>query len=115
MNGYNKTIIIGRLGNDPILKDGKKTQSTSFMLCNSTFKDGVEDVQWHKIVAYGKQAKLCADYLHNGDLCCIEGNLNRRSYKKDGETKYSVTIVAERITFLTSKRKHTEESETASE
>ena len=100
---YNKTIIIGRLGNDPELsKDGKKA---SFTLCNSTVRDGVEDVQWHQIYAVGKQIPLVMDYLHKGDLVCIEGSLTQRKVQKDGETFYKTAIVSEHITFLTSRKR----------
>lgn len=115
MAAYNKTIIIGRLGCDPELHKGSDADYCNFTVCNSTLKDGVEDVQWHNIAAFGKQAKLCSDYLHKGDLCCIEGRIDRKEYEKDGETKYSAIIIAERITFLSSKRKNVEESETVKE
>ena len=115
MAAYNKTIIIGRLGNDPELRTDGKADYCEFTLSNCTLKDGVEEVPWHHLAAFGKQAKLCAEYLHKGDLVCVEGRVDRKKYEKDGETKHSVTIIAERITFLTSKRKHVEESETSKE
>ncbi len=106
-NFYNKTIIIGRLGEDPKLKPHSKAEfQTEFYISNCTIRDGEEVVQWHKIAAFGKQAKLCADYLHKGDLCCIEGRLDI-----DTRTEpYKQYIVAERITFLSaSKKKETKE------
>ena len=105
-NTFNKTIIIGRLGFDPELKQGKNTSYTRFSLSNNSItKDGQSEVQWHKICAFGKQATLCHKYLHKGDLCCIEGRLDSRSYEKNGQKQYSSSIIAERITFLNSKRK----------
>lgn len=115
MAAYNKTIIIGRLGNDPELQKGSKVDYCKFTLSNTVVKDGVEEIQWHQIAAFGKQAKLCSDHLHKGDLVCIEGRIDRKKYEKDGETKSSVTIIAERITFLSSKRKDVKESETVKE
>lgn len=112
---YNRTIIIGRLGETPELKEahkGCKTDCyTTFKLSNTTFKDGVEEIQWHTIVCFGKQARLCCEHLNKGDLCCIEGHLDKRAYEKDGETRYSMAIIAERITFLSSRRKQTEDAE----
>ena len=105
-NSYNKTIIIGRLGQDPELKQGNKAQYTRFSVCHhSVSKEGQEEVQWHKICAFGKQASICRNYLHKGDLCCIEGHLDTRSYEKNGEKRISNTIVAEKITFLSTKRR----------
>lgn len=105
-NSYNKTIIIGRLGHDPELRQGNRTQYARFSVCHQTVsKDGQEEVQWHKICAFGKQANICHTYLHKGDLCCVEGHLDTRSYEKNGEKRISNTIVAEKITFLSTKRR----------
>jgi single-strand DNA-binding protein len=102
---YNKTIIIGRLGQSPELKQSGKTEYTRFSICNSTFKDGQEDVQWHRICAFGRQAQLCHEHLKKGDLCCIEGRLDSQYYEKNGEKRYQQSVIAEKITFLTSRRK----------
>ncbi|MBO5752132.1 MAG: single-stranded DNA-binding protein [Proteobacteria bacterium] len=105
-NTYNKTIIIGRLGQDPEFKTGGKTDVTRFSLSNNTVhKDGTSEVQWHKICAFGKQAVICHQHLKKGDLCCIEGRLDTRSYEKDGEKRISHAVIAERITFLSTKRR----------
>ena len=107
-NSLNKTIIIGRLGNDPELHQGTKTDYAHFSIADSTpTKDGGENIQWHRICAFGKQAHLCHDYLHKGDLCCIEGRLESRSYEKEGQKLSSYSIIAERITFMSSKRRST--------
>lgn len=110
MAGYNKTIIIGRLGQDPEFKKRNGMDYTKFPICNSVFKDGQEEVQWHNIACFGKQAILCHDHLSKGDLCCVEGRLDSQSYLKDGVEQKKVTIIAERITFLSSKHKQKEAS-----
>jgi single-strand DNA-binding protein len=114
---FNQTIIIGRLGNDPEMSETKRLnpetgnplEIAKFKLSNTVIKDGKEEIQWHDLVAFGKQAILCHDYLHKGDLCCVEGRLDRHQYKsQDGEEIFKTTIIAERITFLqSSKRKET--------
>lgn len=114
---YNKTIIIGRLCNDPEmietkslnLETGKPLEIAKFKLSNTVIKDGKEEIQWHDLAAFGRQAILCHDYLHKGDLCCVEGRLDRHCYKSQGgEEIFKTTIIAERITFLpSSKRKET--------
>ena len=104
---YNQTVIIGRLGENPELKPHSKAEfQTEFYISNNTIIDGKEVTNWHKIAAFGKQAKLCSDYLHKGDLCCIEGKLDI-----DTRTEpFKQYIVAERITFLSaSKKKETKE------
>ena len=107
MSIYNQTVIIGRVGSEPKLEPHSKAEfQTQFTISSSTIKDGKEEVIWHRIGAFGKQAKLCADYLHKGDLCCIEGRLDIDTYTEP----YKQYIVAERITFLSaSKKKETKE------
>lgn len=102
---FNKTIIIGRLGQNPELKTSGKTEYTRFSICNSTIKEGHEDVQWHRVCAFGRQAQLCHEYLQKGDLCCIEGRLDSQTYEKNGEKRYQQSVVAEKITFLTPRRR----------
>lgn len=105
---YNRTILIGRLGEKPelktIKKSGNDTEYTEFRMCNSTFNNGVEQIQWHKILAFGKQARVITEHLNKGDLCCIEGRLDKKMYEKDGEKLYAIAVIAERITLLASKR-----------
>lgn len=106
MGVYNKTILIGRLGQEPTLEHSpKKGDVAVFTITNNSLHNGEEVVQFHKISAFGNQAKLCVEYLHKGDLCCIEGRLDTYTYEKDGVVCYSQSIIAEHITFLTS-RKH---------
>ena len=111
MGIYNKTILIGRLGQDPVLEHlSTKGDVAKFTVVNTTMVGGIEDCELsHKISAFGKQATLCAEYLHKGDLCCIEGRLDTYTYEKDGVVKYAQTIIAEHITFLTSKPRTTKE------
>ena len=113
---FNKTIIIGRLGADPEMKTtnsinlntGKQIEMARFQLGNTIVTDGKEETQWHNLVAFGKQAILCHDYLHKGDLCCVEGFIDKQTYMQNGEEKTHVSIIAEHITFLShSKRKET--------
>ncbi len=99
---YSKTIIIGRIGEDPELKPHSKAEfQTVFTISNNTIRDGEEVVNWRRIAAFGKQAKLCSDHLHKGDLCCIEGRLDIDSYTEPLQQ----IIVAERITFLSASKK----------
>lgn len=42
---YNKTIIIGRLGNSPSLNDIDGMCYTTFKIANTTFSNGHENVE----------------------------------------------------------------------
>ena len=116
---YNRTILIGRLGEKPelktIKKSGKNTEYTEFRMCNSTFNNGVEQIQWHKILAFGKQARLITEQLNKGDMCCIEGSLDKKMYEEDGEKLYAIAVIAQRITFVPKRREQPQEQAEQSE
>lgn len=103
--GFNKTIIIGRLGNEPELKHGSKVDYCQFTISNVVIKNGDQDVQWHSITVFGKQAQLCTEYLKKGDLVCIEGRFDSQVCEKDGEKRTKQIIIAEKVVFLSSKTK----------
>lgn len=52
------------------------------------------------IVVWRQQAENCARYLQKGSQCAVEGNIQNRTYEKDGEKRYITEIVADRVEFL---------------
>ena len=53
------------------------------------------------IVAWGKLAELCGEYLAKGRQVCVEGRLQNRTWEdKDGQKRYATDIVADRVIFL---------------
>lgn len=102
----NLAIIIGNLGKDPELRHtGSGTAVCSFSVATSekwTGKDGEkkEQTEWHNVVVWEKQAETCAQYLKKGSKVCVRGSIQTRKYDKDGQTRYSTEIKAERVEFL---------------
>lgn len=105
----NKVILIGRLTRDPetrVLISGS-TVSTFNLAVERTFKsrDGEKETDFIPIVAWGKTAELCEQYLQKGNLAGIAGRIQTRSYEaKDGTKRYVTEVVAEEISFLTAKK-----------
>ncbi len=59
-----------------------------------------EDVQFHNVVVFGRQAEIVSQYLNKGSLVLVEGRIQTRSWDgKDGTKQYRTEIVAERIQF----------------
>ncbi|OAG27648.1 single-stranded DNA-binding protein [Thermodesulfatator autotrophicus] len=103
----NKVILIGRLGADPEIRytaDGQPV--ATFRLATSerwTDKNGQrqERTEWHRIVAFGKLAEICGEYLSKGRQVYIEGRLQTRSYEdRDGIKRYVTEIVAQNMQML---------------
>lgn len=107
MAGVNKAILIGNLGRDPELRYTQNGQAvTNFSLATSenwTDKSGerTERTEWHRIVAWGKTAELCAQYLSKGRTVYIEGRLQTRDWEdKEGVKRQTTEIVANTVQFL---------------
>jgi single-strand DNA-binding protein len=80
LNVTNMTIATNRIWSD---QDGKKN----------------EEVQFHNIVVFGKQAENVAKYLTRGSSAFVEGRLQTRSWEKDGQKHYRTEIIAEGVQF----------------
>ena len=104
MASLNKVIIIGHIGRDPEVKytpSGQAVANFSVATDESyTGKDGqkVEKTEWHRIVAWGKTAEFCGNYLAKGRLVYVEGKIETRKWiDKDGAEKYTTEIKADRV------------------
>lgn len=101
----NKAMIYGNLTRDPELKalpSGMNVCSFS-LATNRTYSDRdgkrQEQVEYHNVVVFGKQADTTAKYLKKGSGAYIEGRLQTRSWDKDGVKQYRTEIVADRVQF----------------
>jgi len=107
MSGVNKVIIVGRLGQDPELKNVGNGQSVARLnIATSeqwTGKDGQkqERTEWHRVVVWGKQAENCAKHLSKGRQVYVEGRLQTRQWEdQGGQKRYTTEIVASTVQFL---------------
>jgi len=105
--GVNKVILIGNLGKDPELKytpSGKAVVNFSLATTEvGSSKDGnkQEYTEWHRIVAWGKLAETCGEYLSKGKSVYIEGALKTKSWQdKEGSTRWTTEVVARTVQFL---------------
>lgn len=103
----NKAILIGNLGQDPEAgTTAKGKPKTTFSIAtNKKWKDDQGNAQerpiWHRCVAYGRLAEVCAQYLTSGFRVYVEGEIDSGSYEKDdGSTGYYNNIVVQRVEFL---------------
>ncbi len=105
----NKAMIIGNLGSAPEIRhtnDG--TMVATFSVATSERwkgKDGTnqEHTEWHRVVAWGKLASICGEYLSKGSKIYIEGKLKTRKWQdSDGNDRYSTEIIAREMKMLDS-------------
>ena len=121
MANLNKAMIIGRLGQDPKLKnnDGTNPVCNFSVATNETWKDKttgekVERTEWHNIVIWGRLAEVASQYLRSGSQVYLEGKMQTRSWDDDnGNKRYKTEIVANKMEFMDSKSSETHESESS--
>jgi single-strand DNA-binding protein len=102
----NKVILIGRLGADPEIRYTPGGQAVATLRLATTEWVGQgeqreERTEWHRVVAWGKLAERCNEYLKKGRQVFIEGRLKTRSWEdKEGSKRYTTEVVAANIQFL---------------
>jgi single-strand DNA-binding protein len=107
MAGVNKVILIGRLGADPEVKYlSNGTTVANFRMAtseNRVSKTGEKTTmtEWHRIVAFGRLAEICGEYLNKGKQVYIEGRLRTRSWQdREGNKKWITEITANQMQML---------------
>jgi len=106
----NKVILIGRLGADPEVRYTQEGMMvTNLRLATNEYRkdksgERVDRTEWHRVVAFGKLAEICGNYLSKGRLVYIEGSLRTRQWEdKEGNKRSTTEIMANNMQMLESK------------
>ena len=101
----NVVVLSGNLTREPELKylpTGTAVCEMS-MAVNSKRKNQngeyVDEVDYFDIVAFGKTAENCAEWLHKGNKVLIEGRLKQERWDKEGKTFSRVKVIVNNIEF----------------
>ncbi len=99
----NRVLIMGRLGVDPIRRESKNGvvwTTLSVATAVPTAAGAEPKTDWHRVIAWGKLADICATYLKKGRTIFVEGSLRNSHYEDEGEKRVYKEIHADRILFL---------------
>jgi len=103
----NKVMLIGRLTRDPEMRTTATGRSVvNFSVATSrAWKDDSgqkqEQTEFNNIVAWGKLAEICSQYLTKGKQIYLEGRLQTRDWEgQDGVKRYRTEIVADNMIML---------------
>ncbi len=113
MASLNKTILIGNLTRAPELRytpSGTAVGNMSLAVNRRYSVNGEarEEVLFIGVVAWGKTAEACSQYLDKGSALMVEGRLQSRDWTgKDGQKHRTIEVVAENVQFLGPKKKET--------
>ena len=118
MAALNRVLLIGNLGADPELSyTPSGTAKTTMRLATHevwTNRDGEkgERTEWHRVIAWGRLAEICGQYLSKGRQIFIEGRIQTRSWEdRDGNKRWTTEIVASAMQMLGSPRDATTQPE----
>ncbi len=107
MNLTNNVRLIGRLGQNPDVKelDGGKKLAKFSLATSESHRDEkgekVTETQWHNLIAWGKTADIASKYLVKGKEIAIEGKLSTRNYTdKEGIKRYVTEVVVSEILMM---------------
>lgn len=99
----NQVVLVGRLTRDPeysVLK-GNNTAICKFSIANSRGTQTPDAVSYFDIVAFGKTAELCNQYLRKGKQVIITGRLKQNRFQdQNGQNRSKVEITADNVQFL---------------
>ncbi|MEX0823962.1 MAG: single-stranded DNA-binding protein [Balneolaceae bacterium] len=110
MSSLNKAMIIGRLGADPEVRytQSNTAVATFSVATTEKYKDRngelQENTEWHRVVAWGRLAEICQEYLKKGSLAYFEGPIQTNEWEdKDGQKRYTTEIKALNMQMLDSR------------
>lgn len=112
-NILNQIILVGRLTRNIVVNKSEKgvKVATISLAIPRSFKnmEGSYDTDFIDCVAFDGIAENTKEYCEKGDIIGVKGRVQSRSVDKDGKTEYLMEIIAEKVTFLSSKK--TEEAD----
>jgi len=101
---FNKAIVIGRVTKDPEIRTTPNGQSVASLsiatnrVWNSNSGEKQEKTEFHNIVAWGKLAEICGQYLTKGQEVMFEGRMETRTWDgQDGVKRSRTEIIAENM------------------
>lgn len=107
----NQIVLAGRLVDNPeiIVSDNHKKRTMIVVAVPRSYKniDGNYDTDFIRCTLWNGIAEATCEYCKKGDVVGVKGRIQTSSYDVQGEKKYSMDIIAEKVSFLSSKNKET--------
>ena len=100
----NQIVLVGRLTRDMVVN--KSDKGVKFK--NS---EGTYDTDFIECTAFDAIAENTCEYCSKGDIVGVKGRVQSRVVEKDDKKEYLTEIIAEKVTFLSSKKSDEEAEE----
>lgn len=109
----NQIVLVGRLAKDVEIEEkGDKKLARITLAVPRSYKnsDGEYETDFINCTLWEAVATNTSEYCHKGDIIGVKGRLQSSSYEKEDGTKvFTNEVIAEKVTFLSSKNKENEE------
>ena len=108
----NQSILVGRIVHEPEIRETENgTKVTNITLAvQRTYKNvnGEYDTDFIPCILWKGIAESTVEYCKKGDLIGVRGRIQTKTIEKEDAKKYITEVVAEKVTFLSSKRQEAE-------
>lgn len=102
----NSLVLTGRVTNDLVLKEAGSVSLVNLTLAvDRDYKDktGEKITDFFDVTVWRQQAEFISKYGKKGDVVGIVGQVQKRSYEKDGKNIWTTDIIAKEVSILASK------------
>ena len=111
----NQIVLVGRLTKNPeiITKENGKKIAVVTLAVQRPYRnsDNLYETDFIRCVLWDGVAQNTQNYCHSGDIIGIKGRLQSETYQDaEGKTKYVSEVIAEKVTFLSSKKEESNQS-----
>lgn len=110
----NQVVLVGRLTKNPevIQTDSGPKRSIINIAVSRSFKNsaGLYESDFFNCILWNGIAENTCEYCKKGDIVGVKGRLQSSEYDDENGKRHFVTeVIAEKVTFLSSKTKEEEE------
>ena len=103
----NKVVLRGRFTKDPELRSTPQSVSVcNFRLAvpRNYKTNGTYESDFIDCVAWRNTAEFISKFFKKGNLVCVEGSLQSRSWEQDGQRRYTLEVMVDNTYFVESKK-----------
>ena len=111
----NQVVLVGRLTDDLTITQTENNKKVAYLTLavQRSFKnqEGIYEADFIRCVLWNAVAASTSEYCKKGDIIGVKGRLQVTSYEdEEGNKKYNTEVVAEKVTFLSSKKADEDEN-----
>ena len=105
MASFNKVILVGNLTRDVDIrytKTGTAVTDLGLAVNDRVKRDGewVDETTFVDVTLWGRTAEVAGEYLSKGSPVLIEGRLKLDTWEQEGQKRYKLHVVCERMQML---------------